>query len=164
MRVVFLLILWMISFDSHAKTAVTSFNKDRDIYSVIDRTIRPHFAEFMKYCELSIYAERCARNAKLILSIRYRNIVDPTDPDIVGLCTIYDNFREIRLKKNLYPPHSLEFKMLVWHELGHCLMDLRHIEGRLHIMNPSMMEKSVMVERWDSLIEDLIYGKPILSK
>lgn len=163
MRSAVISICLLFSSYSYAKMSIDSKQNNSIIISV-DKEIRPHFMEFLQYCELTRYADRCKKNLTKLISVKLKRVIDQSNPDTIGFCIIYDNFREIRLKRNMFPYESLEFKLLVWHELGHCLMDLPHTEERLHLMNPAMMEKKVMLNQWVEIVRDFLYGPPISSK
>jgi hypothetical protein len=138
--------------------AAANGKANQNIYSVTDAPVRPHLAEFMAYCAMTRYAATCTMNAKKIIKIKLVNVVDPSDPNVIGLCIVYGNLREIRLQDKMYFPESIDFKFLVWHELGHCLMDLPHIDNRPHIMNSVTMPQDKIVQQWVYLIRDFFYG------
>jgi hypothetical protein len=146
----------------HPETRVLYVStKDAELDKV-DDNIRPHVAEFLQYCRMTEYAEKCAVNFSNTIDIVMKKRVSPNDPDVVGVCIVYDNnLRRVIVTSSRYDLESLEFKILVWHELGHCLMEMPHVEDRLHIMNPSMLSDDDMFENWEMLIRDFLYSEKL---
>lgn len=52
--------------------------------------------------------------------------------------------------------HPMALKELIYHELGHCLLGLDHVQPKPHsIMSPEMsLNGKWLTSNWDSLIED----------
>ena len=56
---------------------------------------------------------------------------------------------------NKWSPESLEG--LIYHELGHCLLDLEHEASppdRPKMMNPALYDNQVYVDNWDKMVEE----------
>lgn len=120
--------------------------------SSVPNVVRPHFAEFIEYCKNSSEENkrRCAENLKYLSSVELKTgIVDETNPNIVGYCEIYID-RKVILRSDMFNVNSLSFKALVWHELGHCLLDLDHTEPNSgsHIMNAYLPSERELGKNW----------------
>lgn len=125
---------------------------DEYLLSNVDEPIRPHFAEFMEYCKLSSKEDEatCTANINVLKSVRLkRGAIDGSDPHIIGICEISSSERNVTLRSDYFDYKSIGFKALVWHELGHCLLNLDHINGNnSHIMNPSLPLQAILQSNW----------------
>lgn len=129
------------------------------------RVSDPILDEFMERChahggELS---ELCDENLRVLRSITVvREIVSESQPpSIVGICRINVNglgaeVRDVEIKEEArrkMPPAT--YKALLFHEFGHCLLDLDHTHDPDDLMYPQLPEDSVIAARWDAMSEDL---------
>lgn len=163
-RVVGLLTVCMLAAcgTEYPETRVLHLNAKDHEFDNVDKNIRPHLAEFLQFCKMTQYAERCTVNFANTIDIVLKERVSFSDENVVGVCMVYDsNLRRVIISSSRYQLESLEFKILVWHELGHCLMDMPHVTDRLHIMNPSMLTDDEMFENWEALIRDFLYGEKL---
>ena len=157
--IIFTVILFY--FYSFTKIKAETEEKQENLtLNTIDKQIRPHFVEFLQYCSISPYAEKCKKNLKLLSSVKFKKMPDPFNENVVGVCDIYDTFREVKLKNNAFPVESLEFKLLVWHELGHCLMDRPHVKEKAHIMNQEIVDNKTITTQWTNLVRHFLYDPP----
>lgn len=141
--------LYSISFETYLKVSV-------------DEPIRPHMAEFVEFCRLSSPEnwDACYSNLKNLKSVRLKNgpLNDPQSLTI-GVCFVANN-RSILIRSNVFDSHSLEFKALIWHELGHCLLDFDHIEGtNSHIMNSMLPSLRSLQLNWENFTKDFFNTK-----
>lgn len=86
----------------------------------VDKEIIPHVKEFQKeFREVVRMPVRFGLN----------------EDRLAGICSIRgDGFREIVINKNLWRKITHEQREeLIFHELGHCQFNLRHIEGQYHL-------------------------------
>ena len=60
---------------------------------------------------------------------------DNMDPNMLGVCEPGRNV--ILINRNIIADEFL-LKLVVYHELGHCILDKRHICDRISIMNPNL--------------------------
>jgi hypothetical protein len=75
---------------------------------------------------------------------------------VIGLCvTIGDEFAFVYILEDEYTDTRL--RVLVYHELAHCLMDADHYEASIDIMNPILPEigKSQLKKYEDKMFERL---------
>ena len=90
---------------------------------------------------------------------RFDSIVSinfPT-PGILGYCD--KETKVIYISKTVIDNPFL-VKMVVYHELGHCILGYEHTCDRLSIMNPSLnyFPEELYYMCWDLLVEDYIRG------
>lgn len=152
-------------FDSKTPT-ILSFNDF--LIQKIPQKIRPHFAEFFQYCEISSQSnsDLCHQNIKYLSTVSMKGEQIASDkPNTVGICRI-GGYREIILRSDVYPINSLSFKILVWHELGHCLLDLDHVSeaDRSSVMNPFILWESELVNNWPYFVSDLFFKTNEIDK
>jgi hypothetical protein len=93
--------------------------------------------DFGGYVELfEKEAERFGRPIRvtnLVVSISYE-----LPQRVLGRCT-YSNPRLIEINGNHWPDLTDEYReLLMFHELGHCVLDLHHVQDRVDIMNPAV--------------------------
>ena len=143
-----------------------SISFDQYLISAVDAPIRPHFAEFIEFCKLSSQdnADTCLANLNKLKNVRLKpGVIEPSNPHIIGVCEIGID-RSITLRSDFFDHRSIAFKALVWHELGHCLLDLDHIDGEdNHIMNSNMPNVKTLQSSWSSFVKDLFESKVKLS-
>ena len=52
-----------------------------------------------------------------------------------------------------------ERRTLIYHELGHCALDLDHTKDEdIEIMNPYILPDSLAISNWDQLVDNLFRG------
>lgn len=146
------------------KTVPMSYDKPRSqpSYEEIPNEIKPHFSEFLEYCRSSQVVDKdtCSRNLESFYGIVFENHPIVKDqPEVVGNCQVYEvngkpYARKIIISKKMVDYKSLQFKSLIWHELGHCLLDLDHVPFNrgIHMMNPSLMPEIELGKRWSYLV------------
>lgn len=123
-------------------------------YGNISPEIRPHLREFIEYCKQSEYARSCSVNLK---KLRYAKVKENISDDraVIGTCGSNGDERVVELKANFADKDSLQFKTLVWHELGHCLMDLDHNDNSFNIMNSNISSELRIALTWPRLVKSV---------
>jgi len=73
-----------------------------------------------------------------------------------AICIKYSDNTRVAYFKDKYRDDDIMMKVLVYHEMGHCLLDLEHNDdGELHIMNSTLSIKEVYEDaNWDDLVID----------
>lgn len=139
---------------------------DQYLTSVVDGPIRPHFVEFIEFCKLSTEsdADTCLANLGKLKDVRLKSgAIDESNPTVIGLCEIGIN-RTVTIRSDFFDHRSIAFKALIWHELGHCLLDLDHIDGTdNHIMNPYLPSNKALQSSWAYFVKDFFTSKVKLS-
>jgi hypothetical protein len=65
-------------------------------------------------------------------------------PLIVGACDLGNGQPLIRLHKTrLVGSSTKRLETIVWHELGHCVLNLNHYDNKLDIMNTTLSSKLI---------------------
>jgi len=122
-----------------------------------------YLSEYMKHfygiCLQTTAANRCGENLKKISSINFVDKFDEeTDPNgmVAGICWWTRNTRRVEIKRNITKVGSLQERGLIFHELGHCLLDLGHAspESKM-MMSPYLFDEKTYVTNWDRLQNEL---------
>lgn len=83
----------------------------------------------------------------------------------LGLNTYADCYMgraEIRINKLLFGTlNAVEKEIVLYHEMGHCLLDLDHDKTKISIMNPFLIRYVYYLTYKEQLLNDL-FGGPIL--
>ncbi len=133
-----------------ADFGITGFN------GYIEQEARPNFIEFVELCMQSSHADVCRSNLKKFHSLTLKDKLRGVDEDVIGFCQIYQTgVRFVQLQNNFASKHSLQFKALVWHELGHCLMDLDHVDTKFSIMNSRGAREERLSASWAKLAREM---------
>ena len=123
---------------------------DDYIVSIV-REVKPQYQLFIHEVHLRKIVIK-----KTNLSIYF---VNHLDSDIVGECFSYVNGEKvIKISFNYWKKAFDEQKEeLIFHELGHCLLNIHHIERykRYDIMNPMMLPKGYYTKNRNKLINNL---------
>jgi hypothetical protein len=119
--------------------------------AVFDTTyIHPDFVDTVEQFEADCPAAQLSN----VRSINYANVRDSDHPDRVGVCYFGD---EVQIHTEVAGLHPALQRAIMYHELGHCLLELdTHVgmmEG-MHIMNPFIyLDDPQYYERnWDALV------------
>jgi hypothetical protein len=64
-------------------------------------------------------------------------------------------YSEIRIDPKKVRVGTCSFKEAVYHELGHCVLNLDHSNLNNEIMSPTILEEWVCKQDWDRLVENL---------
>lgn len=80
---------------------------------------------------------------------------------VIGVCITYTQgdvevYRELELLSSFWSTASLQSRhTLLFHELGHCALDLNHVpEGSGAIMEPIILNDSFAQSNWPSLVSN----------
>lgn len=108
----------------------------------IDPELKPYVDDFLLSCKFQGTESKCLKNLKRIKSIKLQEEKEPEGKP-AGSCLITSYFGGshdgiITIRKDYFEALvNLEIarKSLMFHELGHCLGNMDHIDTRPHIMN-----------------------------
>lgn len=95
-----------------------------------------------------------------LLRLEYVDAFDDKEPaNTIGLCNKYTDqdgvFTTIKIKR--VETNSFINRAIVFHEMGHCVNNLKHSDERGSIMYPELtMNTQYYVENWDSLVTGLV--------
>ena len=119
---------------------------------VIDERLEAYYDEFMQD------ADRLNIDMSKFKTIDSMSIVEDfeDDPEVseeaIGICILTPASRTIEIKASTMDDDIL--KAIVYHELGHCVLNLGHHDGdELNIMNS--MTSWGIYEDWDNRVETL---------
>lgn len=94
-------------------------------------------------------------------------VPSPNNEDWIGVCVQQGSKREILIKRSAYfnknmKENALKFyrKSLLFHELGHCLINRGHNDSQIgfvpiSLMNPRIVNGSLVSQYWDSYLDEL---------
>jgi len=150
----------------HISRGPRDISFDHYLTSAVDGPIRPHFVEFVEFCKLSSQSDSdtCLANLGKLKSVRLKSgVLDQENPTVIGLCEISID-RAVTIRSDFFNHKSIAFKALVWHELGHCLLDLDHVNGtNNHIMNANLPSSKILQSSWSVLVKEFFELKVKLS-
>lgn len=83
-------------------------------------------------------------------------------PDVIGYCNVWSNpdgtqaYKEIKLLQSFWDTASYcSRRSLVYHELGHCALELPHVPlGSGAIMEPVILADKLACRQWIDLVEN----------
>jgi len=119
----------------------------------------PYLEQYLKHfygiCIQTTAANRCGENLKKLKSINFVDSFDQkTDPDgvVAGVCWWSRFERKIEIKRKVAEPGSMRERALIFHELGHCLLDLGHSDPKtMMLMNPYLFDEKTYASSWSRL-------------
>ncbi len=82
--------------------------------------------------------------------------LDKTDNEVViGLC--YDTLfsKRVHINRAIIDYADRYLQALMYHELGHCMYGLDHLEESDKLMSPSMPSFTVLMRDWGALVEEM---------
>lgn len=124
----------------------------------VDPLLSPMFLEFLAECEKHESVEHiCFENLAALRSIQLAPDEVFQKPSTIGFCMITGHgSRLISIRRSTAIPDSVSLRTLVFHELGHCLLDSGHSpENSPHIMNPFILPDSFSKDNWHRLVKEL---------
>lgn len=113
----------------------------------IDQDLKQYVDNFLLSCKFEGLEERCLKNLKRIKLIKLKphNELEKTQKGTVpaGVCIVNNYFNGsydgvIYINKEYFESlDSFEYakRSLIFHEAGHCILAMDHIDDRPHIMN-----------------------------
>lgn len=129
-------------------------NKSKKIEEVVPEQAIKIVKDFIYNCQESDFADICNKNLKNLTLFKFTDSDIDSQPMVVGACFIYGSSlkhpngkREIVIK-DVYDRDTYSFRALIWHELGHCLANMNHMNSNLHIMMPNMLDEDLYMANW----------------
>lgn len=88
--------------------------------------------------------------AEFNLQVNVPIVLESIDQRHAGVCTVYSNgYKEITINKDLWDNYSQEQKeQLVYHELGHCVLNKKH-DNTLKEYCPNSIMRSYMFSTYE---------------
>lgn len=125
---------------------ITGCGKSIEDFIRIDNTnvkkakTNPIFAPFIQSFE-----------AEFNRKVRVPIVLKTIENKYAGVCLVYSNgYREIRINKNSWDQYSHEQKeQLIYHELGHCVMNKNHDNALLNNHCPNSIMRSYMFNDYE---------------
>jgi hypothetical protein len=144
----------VISTYRRAKIAEDAAHVDADL------ELRPFLEELVAKCELMGLNKRelCFRNLTDLKAIKWReHPLNPKNESTIGFCQKAPHERWIAIRSNYFKSESHSLRFLMWHELGHCLFDLPHVENNeLDIMTPYVPSEANIIAHWEEMAEKFL--------
>jgi len=98
-------------------------------------------------------------NLSKIEYIRYGDPIIDGKQNVAGVCTSWNSANGSVIKSNIVIKKldsAISAKVLLYHELGHCVLELGHTQQDPGtIMSPSMLDERYYQENWTTLVKDL---------
>lgn len=121
----------------------------------IDKEIKPYVNQFLKYCHQ--YEKNCSDISNYRIQLDDMTALKVFFPGVVGACTRAD--KTIVINKHFWKEESpARREQLVFHELGHCILELDHVQPeQIHVMNPSVLPGNVYLMFY-SILQNELFG------
>ncbi len=78
---------------------------------------------------------------------------------LLGVCIVkgeYSNKREVLIRKSLTTDDFVRLKWVIWHELGHCLLNRNHVnQQEISFMTPGPDQSWWIEEKFEEMIKEL---------
>jgi hypothetical protein len=120
----------------------------------IEIEVEPYLETFETYCIK--YNKDCSKLNTLSIKLGEIPPLFTLTSNVVGLCD--QNNTQILLSREYWSNAIyLERELLVFHELGHCILMKEHTDPRIddHIMNPTMMDSNGYQLMYQKLMNEL---------
>ena len=143
----------VISFFSGMFAACASLHAPENLTISINPVMRTVIFEFLEDCEKVLNTETC--KPKLQLEGGFKKL----DKDLLGTCYVYETpsyLREIYIDPEVTDPNL--FRVVMYHELMHCILGTEHTDNELDIMNSRMDQKSAdyIANNWDNFVKQAL--------
>ncbi len=125
---------------------------------VIDDALAPFLADYLAECESR--PDCRAKPQYKLGSLVFRDDISE-DSEVVGHCRVHYVGFSMRLLSLGHVGHvqidtsgssrlsDLRFRVLIYHELGHCIHGLDHDDSQPAIMNAYILDQNLLEEHWD---------------
>lgn len=117
--------------------ATPSITRDKIGFTyTADAGLNHYITEFMSDCRIYLGVIYC--NPAINLSVT----IAPLDENTLGLCTVYPYVgkRTVEINSNIIGKYNE--RLVVYHELFHCILNLPHYDNEMDIMNAYESENS----------------------
>jgi hypothetical protein len=137
------------------------YENQRTIHADVDPDLRDFYYQFLQYSDrLGVSIDKNLKTLRYVDSIRGNPAT--TGPIIEGECySQYINGQDVRsidIRRSPYgnntPWERTLLRTIVFHEMGHCVIGLKHTEeGSNQIMDPVLtMSAEYMQNNWDDMV------------
>jgi hypothetical protein len=164
MRLVLILSLFLVG------CGITSGNPGGPTGDVKDSDLIPYYTRFLNYNKVITHQDVPPAPS---LEIKFS---DSLGGRVIGLCTWYGNgHRSVQIAKWFWQSHGESAKeQLMFHELGHCLLDRQHNDTMVYsvdanqqvalsVMNSYHLSSSLYEGNYDSYIKELFTCSPLYN-
>ena len=106
--------------------------------SYIDPALAPYVSEFKD--DMRSYYKDTKRPGRALQVVKFSNLA----PGLAGTCKVMEAesinvyYMEIHISNKLRDGADDFLRRTMYHELGHCLLDLDHVEGKPSLMNSTI--------------------------
>ena len=115
--------------------------------------------EFLADCQRHLHTHKC--NQLILLTVKVQKL---PEPDQLGVCyTYYSPNEHVR---NIYIDPSIvgtaQQKLVVYHELAHCIFEMDHYDTKVDIMNSYTYEQKALwiYDNWDFFLKAMFSRIP----
>lgn len=121
--------------------------------TLVEDSIDLEFQDYVnEFDEDMWFYQRKGRHHIAVIMVDY-DLSTPDRPNVVGVCT---GREVVRINRDFWIEACPEIrKALVYHELGHCVLNVNHVNMAHHIMAPALHDCEVYREHWDWQVEAL---------
>lgn len=143
----------VISFFSGMFAACSSLHAPDKFTLRVDPTLEQTIFDFLKDCEQLLGDSVCKPPIKLEAGFKQ------LDDDTLGTCYVYETpsfLRKIYIDPEVTDPNL--FRVVMYHELMHCILGTQHNDNELDIMNSYMGQNSAdyIVNDWDFFVKQAL--------
>lgn len=121
----------------------------------IDPEVQEFVDQFMHDCQLR--RKDCYQKLSRVREIKVIEMVtfaEEEPGETIGRCYYGTLSSTIHLSKDAMRYADRYIKALVYHELGHCMYDLDHVERPGAVMSPYLPPLLYLVFQWDALLDE----------
>ena len=123
---------------------------------LVEEQLKTYIYDFKQECKTRNVNIKSYNKLDSIFTVdHFYDLFGYPEPTVLGRCYPFD--RKIELKRVITEPK--EIKLIIFHELGHCVLNKSHMTDKLGIMNPTLDITDIdkYFENWDRMLEDLYY-------
>ena len=149
----FMMLIPILSFLSGLMLACSTLSVPEHLTVQVDTVMHQTVFDFLDDCEAVLGAEKCKPRYELEGGIR------KLENGTLGTCYVYDTpayLRKIYVDKSVEDPDL--FRVVMYHELMHCILDFQHHDDGLDIMNSTTNADNAkeIAKSWDEFVNQAL--------